>query len=229
MKPHCKCRIKLNNFILRDLDFFGGEHLEKWFVEVRPSEWALIFIDNYFSVSLTKINAEHDIPTLVDNGQVIWESPAICSYLVDKFGRDDSLYPKDLYLRARVDQRLYFTNSILFVRLRNASASVFAGATEISEDKTEAMHMAYELLEAMLVDDFIRGNTLTIADICTMVVVTSMDEIYTPIAPEKYPKIAAWLKRIKKLPFYEEMNGKHVTAFKAKVKNQMEANKKRAV
>lgn len=29
-------------------------------------------------------------------------------YLVDKYAKDDSLYPKDLTVRARINQRLFF-------------------------------------------------------------------------------------------------------------------------
>lgn len=89
------------------------------------------------------------------------------------------------------------------------------------------MYNAYDLLEAMLVDDYLVGSALTIADICAMVEVTSMDEIYAPISSHKYPKISTWLGRIKKLPFYDEMNGKHVNAYKATLTHIMEANKKR--
>lgn len=157
---------------------------------------------------------------------MLWESHAIVSYLVDKYAKDDSLYPKDLFLRAKCNQRLFFANSILFVRLRAASAAIIrSGATETSKDKIDAMYDAYDLLEAMLVDDFLVGEALTIADICAMVEITSLDEIYAPLIPAKHPRIGAWLGRIKKLPFYEEMNAKHVTAYKTLLTNQMKANK----
>lgn len=50
---------------------------------------------------------------------MIWDSHAICTYLVSKYGKDDSLYPKDLLVRAKVDQRLHFDTGILFPSLRN--------------------------------------------------------------------------------------------------------------
>lgn len=37
------------------------------------------------------------------------------TYLVSKYGKDDSLYPKDLKKRAIVDQRLHFSNDAFFV------------------------------------------------------------------------------------------------------------------
>lgn len=54
------------------------------------------------------------MPTLVDNGKVLWDSHAISTYLIGKYAKDDSLYPKDLYQRALIDQRLYFDCGVLF-------------------------------------------------------------------------------------------------------------------
>lgn len=62
------------------------------------------------------MNPQHTIPTLVDDdGFVLWDSHAIMPYLVSKYGKDDSLYPKDLKKRAVIDQRLHFDSNVLFL------------------------------------------------------------------------------------------------------------------
>lgn len=63
------------------------------------------------------MNPQHTVPTLDDNGFVIWDSHAINGYLIGKYGKDDALYPKDVEKRAVVDQRLHFDSGILFPRL----------------------------------------------------------------------------------------------------------------
>lgn len=149
---------------------------------------------------------------------------------MDKYAEDDSLYPKDLFLRAKCNQRLFFDASTLFPRLRAASYSVFKdGCSKISQDKIDAMYAAYNLLEAFLVDDFLVGNALTIADICAMGSVTSMDLLYAPISSNKYPKITAWLERLTKLPFYADVeeNGKHVSDYRQLIEQLKKANKNR--
>lgn len=84
-------------------------------LELRP----ISLIDgDHLKPEFLKINPMHTIPTLNDNGVIIWDSHAICTYLVEKYGKDDQLYPKDLLQRAQVDQRLHFDGGFLFPRLR---------------------------------------------------------------------------------------------------------------
>lgn len=77
-----------------------------------------------FKESFLKINPQHCLPTIDDNGYVLWESRAIACYLADKYGKDDQWYPKDLQLRGLVNQRLYFDSSTLYVKIRAIMVSV---------------------------------------------------------------------------------------------------------
>lgn len=79
----------------------------------------------YKVVSLLQLNPQHTVPTLQDGDFVVWDSHAINAYLVGKYGKDDSLYPKDLQKRAIIDQRLHFDSGILFPRLAAIIVSIF--------------------------------------------------------------------------------------------------------
>ncbi|KAF4519147.1 hypothetical protein B566_EDAN007422 [Ephemera danica] len=123
------------------------------------------------------INPQHSVPTFIDDdGFVIWDSHAICSYLVSKYGKDDSLYPKDVKKRAIVDQRLHFDSGILYPRTRDISFSLlFLKCKEIPEEKRKKILDAYELLEKFLEGhDWLAGDSYTIADLFCVASVTSL-------------------------------------------------------
>ena len=61
-----------------------------------------------------KLNIQHSIPTLVDGKTILNESRVAAAYLVNKYGKDDKLYPKDPETRAMVDQMLYFDMGVLY-------------------------------------------------------------------------------------------------------------------
>lgn len=67
----------------------------------------------------------HTVPTLEDNGFVLYDSHAIMGYLVGKYAKDKSLYPEEVQKRAIIDSRLHFDSSILFARHLQAGVSLF--------------------------------------------------------------------------------------------------------
>ena len=75
------------------VDLMAGEHMKPEFLAMNP---------------------QHNIPTMKDGDFVMNESRAIAAYLVNKYGADDKLYPKDAEIRARVDQRLYFDMGVFY-------------------------------------------------------------------------------------------------------------------
>ncbi|XP_043645913.1 glutathione S-transferase 1-like [Drosophila teissieri] len=154
-----------------------------------------------------KINPQHTVPTLEDDGFLINDSHAINAYLVSKYGKEDTLYPKDLQKRAIVDQRLHYDSSVLVSTARALAAPLVEGKTEIPKARFDALEEVYRTLDAFLQsNDFVAGNNLTIADFHVIAVLTST-VLFREVDATKYPKLAGWVLRISRLPYYEEANG----------------------
>lgn len=83
-----------------------------------------LFVKEQLNESFLKINPQHTIPTIDDNGYYLWESRAIASYLVDSRAPGNSLYPSDNpKLRGLINQRLYFDAGTLYPRIRAVCVS----------------------------------------------------------------------------------------------------------
>lgn len=153
------------------------------------------------------MNPQHTVPFMDDNGIHIVDSHAICTYLCDKYGTHDSLYPKDLVKRATVNSRLYFDTGHLFARLRFLYGPVFYEKFgELPEDKIDAIRSQWEIMEGFLENSlYLSGDEMTVADLCCIATVSSLTDIAT-IDAEKYPKFMEWIERMSQLPYYEEKN-----------------------
>ncbi|XP_049765489.1 glutathione S-transferase 1-like [Schistocerca cancellata] len=154
-----------------------------------------------------KINPEHTIPTLDDNGFIIWDSHAIATYLVSQYGKDDSLYPKEPKKRARVDQRLYFEATTLFPRLKAITFPLlFLGKTEVEPDKKTALYDALGLLEKYLEPTgWVAGDGATIADIACAATASSILE--SGVDFTGFPRTRSWLERCSRdIPGFEAAN-----------------------
>ncbi|XP_015180944.1 PREDICTED: glutathione S-transferase D5-like isoform X2 [Polistes dominula] len=113
-----------------------------------------------------KINPQHTIPTIDDNNIVLWESRVIMQYLVEKYAKDDSLYPKDPKKRGKVDQMLYFDIGTLYDNIAKCYFPIFLGKRNTLDEKAvEKLEKSCDVLNAFLNDnDYVAGDNLTIAD-----------------------------------------------------------------
>lgn len=125
--PPCRAVLLLGkllgiDFDLKAVNIQEGEHLKAEFVEVRRRiaeelYYYRITHESFIVPPTTQLNPQHCIPTLDDNELVLWESRVILTYLASMYGgTDDKLYPKDVRIRALVDQRLHFDLGTLYQR-----------------------------------------------------------------------------------------------------------------
>lgn len=78
---------------IHHMDMMNGENMEEYYL---------------------KINPQHTIPTLDDNGFYLNESRAIASYLAETRAPGSALFPKDPKEQAIINQRLYYDMGTLF-------------------------------------------------------------------------------------------------------------------
>ncbi|XP_049799405.1 glutathione S-transferase D5-like [Schistocerca nitens] len=165
---------------------------------------------------------QHQVPALDDNGLYISESRAIAMYLVSKYAKDDSLYPKDVSKRALVDQRLFFDQD-LYARFLKVFLPKFHGK-EVEASDIEKAKDGLETLNRMLDGkQWLAGDSVTLADYCVANSVTSLElNPESGLDPNKYSNIKQWLSRL------ESSNSKYadqMEAFRAFVK-QIQQSKK---
>ncbi|PSN29674.1 hypothetical protein C0J52_26681 [Blattella germanica] len=165
-----------------------------------------LFAGAHMTPEFLKMNPQHTVPTMDDNGFYLSESRAICSYLVSQYAKQDSLYPKDPKKRALVDQRLYFDAGTLYQRFVDYYGSIMWLGQEPDQAKYQKFQEAVKLLDTFLEGNtWVTGETLTIADIDLVTTISSAEIFGFDLKP--YPNVARWFAKAKKtLPGYEEIN-----------------------
>ncbi|CAG0886494.1 unnamed protein product [Cyprideis torosa] len=171
-----------------------------------------------------KMNPCHTIPTMDDNGLYLSESRAILGYLVNRYGKNDSLYPQDPVPRAMVDNYLYFDMGLwsktydFFAPVAFKSEKLsFATKREKSFDEgaKRAVEEGLGHLEIFLTTGgpWVAGDHMTIADFTLIATVSSIMAI-GQFTTDKHPKIQEWMYRCKvEMKDYDEYNGKPCEVF----------------
>nr|AWX68886.1 glutathione S-transferase delta 3 [Heortia vitessoides] len=163
-----------------------------------------------------KINPQHTVPTIVDDGFSLWESRAISRYLINKYG-GENLYPQDPRTRALVDQRLDFDLGTLYPRFAQYFYPQVFGGAPVGEDLLQKLEEALQFLDTFLEGQtYAVGPDLTLADLALVATVSTIDASGISVKP--YANLDRWFDLVKRTaPNYEEANGKGIEMFKAMV------------
>lgn len=165
-----------------------------------------LFKNEHFNPSFLKLNPNHSTPTFVDNdGTTIGDSHAIMAYLASKFGKDDTLYPKNLAKRSMVDQMLHFDCGTVYSLHKSIVRPMYAkmqtGPTKMQMEAAEKMYTSLNMyLEG---NKWVTGSeTPTIADFSLITSILCIS-IVAPFDKQKFPNIVNWIKRCETLPCFE--------------------------
>ncbi|KAG5676409.1 hypothetical protein PVAND_006247 [Polypedilum vanderplanki] len=161
----------------------------------------LIEIDPYrkehLRPSFLKLNPHHTVPVLVDGDFVLYESRPICIYLIEKYSKDDSLYPRDPKRRAIVNQRLYFDMATLFQRFAEYYYPQVLKKLPADKERLKSFEEAMKILELFLDKQKFVAHTdkMTIADISIAATINTCELGGYNLS--RYPNIFKWYTMMK--------------------------------
>ncbi|XP_043601437.1 glutathione S-transferase 1-like [Bombus pyrosoma] len=174
-------------FTIREINLDKQEHLTEEFLKMNPM---------------------HTIPVYEERGYILTDSHAIACFLIDDFTSGiNSLYPKELSVRAQINQYLMFEAGTMFPAVKSIVLPLMLGQeSTISEEKIAACKEVFSLLDKILqYKTWLVGHiSYTVADICC---VTMASSITVLMDMDLYPNVKAWIRRCERdIRSYKECN-----------------------
>ncbi len=180
--------------------------------------------EQHKSPDYLKLNPRGKVPTLKDGDFVLYESLAIMSYLDRKFP-EPPIFGRSPQETGLIWRRISETDSYLAEPGAKVIRPIFFGK---GLDKTEELQTAAatirqelnKLDSALANSTWLVGGQLSAADIALFPMIQivlraaskeaakPLNLRFLPLA-EKYPNIAAWVKRVENLPGYERTYPPH--------------------
>ncbi|KAL0832361.1 hypothetical protein ABMA28_001793 [Loxostege sticticalis] len=155
-----------------------------------------LLLGEHLTPEFLKINPQHTLPTIVDDGYSLWDSRAISRYLIYKYGKDSNLYPEDAKARATIDQRVDFDLGTLYTRFEDYFYPQIFAEAPADEAKYKKLEEALKFLDNFLEGQkYAAGPELTLADLVLVISVSSIEAAGIPIIA--YPNVVRWFKLVK--------------------------------
>lgn len=160
------------------------------------------FTDNYLAMNPNRV-----VPTIDDDGFILWESNACLRYLAEKYGRG-GLWPEDPHVRADADRWMDWQTATFWPALRPVFHQMIRTPSEDQDAELIANGIAAAgeisaVLDAALADwPFVAGDTLTMGDIPIGGVIYRWYAL--DIDRPDRPNIRAWYERLQERPGFAE-------------------------
>ncbi len=160
------------------------------------------FTDDYLAMNPNRV-----VPTIDDDGFILWESNACLRYLAEKYGRG-GLWPEDPHVRADADRWMDWQTATFWPALRPVFHQMIRTPPEDQDPKLIANGIAAAgeisaVLDAALADrPFVAGDSLTMGDIPIGGVIYRWYALDID-RPER-PNIRAWYERLQERPGFAE-------------------------
>jgi len=183
-----------------------------WLLEELQHPYERIDVGGPFGQTKTAeylaMNPTSLVPTLDDNGFILWESNAILRYICQSYATMSSLFPPEPRSRAVIDHWMEFQQTTL----NRPQSVIFQGLVRTPPEQRDNNAILAAVAEATkpwsIIDralashPFITGKELTLADIVFGVHVHRWFNM--PIERPELPNLREWYDRLLALPIYAE-------------------------
>jgi len=145
---------------------------------------------------LKNLNPLGKVPTIQVKDKVVYESMVCAEWVDDEFKGSRQVLPKDTYERAK--------QKMLVERLSKLSATIYPLYRNLNDETCiKNVHEAIQLHEDLLQNNYFAGNECGFVDYMVwpflerLEPVAVMTQGKVVVSKEKYPKLAAYMERMK--------------------------------
>jgi glutathione S-transferase len=168
---------------------FSRAAIIKWYMEELqlPYEFVMVELKNgdHFKPKYVSIHPFSKVPSIDDNGFLLWESGAILIYLASKYDTTVNT-PEKI---ATLNQWVSFANSTL-------SDGIFAPQFQAKETP----HLLGKLNEILSNQAFLMGETFSVADVAVGAVLGYAPMMIKEFDLSPYPNVVAYMQQLKERP-----------------------------
>ncbi|MFO2462692.1 glutathione S-transferase [Pseudomonas sp. 15FMM2] len=169
-------------------------------------DWGIGFTPTQ-SPRFLALNPNAQVPVIIDENGVLWESNTICRYLVGLHPCDD-LLPAEPAARARVEQWMDWQATELNPSWGYAFHALVRKNPDFQDPQrleagVRGWNAKMGLLEQQLTrtDAYVAGNTFTLADI--LIGLSAHRWQMTPMERPSYPAVSAYYARLSQRPGFQ--------------------------
>ncbi len=194
---------------LYDFSPSGNSYRARLFLNLLGLEYENSPIDlrqgQHKDAEFLKLNPLGQVPTLVDDGEVIRDSCAILIYLSDKYDSSGNWSGKTAEEKAHIQEWLSTAaREMMYGPARARAIKLFGRPFDLQEAQSLAHQLFTDVMEPHLhQNQWLAASRPTIADIASYAYVTVSDE--GEVYLDNYPNIQRWLKDVEALPGFVPM------------------------
>lgn len=152
-----------------------------------------------------KLNPNGEIPTIVDDGFVVYESTAIIEYLNDEYP-EPPLLPEDSSSRAKARMVEDYCDLHLFPALVKCFIKKVLKKEELTDADKAAVSQGFSRLELYLGDQQWMAGKFSYADCAVMTAVATLESLELASVGSQSAVFQQYVQRLKKRPGYKGAN-----------------------